>query len=173
MTVEDIRWGRCDIKSVNLLANVLARQRAKEAGAFEAILVRERHGHRRVCEQCHGGAERRRSDRAGRATNSVRGDACDCSGAGEERRASGFAKPFVSREDMLTASEVFLTGTTVEVLPVVGVDGQAIGDGIARPCVSALVSPLERIDRVAAPCFHYYGMVRFPRCKWAQAHFFV
>ena len=29
MTTEDIRWGRCDIKSVNLLANVLARQRVK------------------------------------------------------------------------------------------------------------------------------------------------
>ena len=41
MSIEDIRWGRCDIKSVNLLANVLARQRAKEAGVFEAILVRE------------------------------------------------------------------------------------------------------------------------------------
>lgn len=37
---DDIRWGRCDIKSVNLLANVLARQRALEAGAFEALLVR-------------------------------------------------------------------------------------------------------------------------------------
>ncbi|MDE3221320.1 MAG: aminotransferase class IV [Nitrospirota bacterium] len=31
MTIEDIRWGRCDIKSVNLLANVLARQQAKQA----------------------------------------------------------------------------------------------------------------------------------------------
>src|SRR5205085_10945985 len=39
ITTEDIRWGRCDIKSVNLLANVLARQRVKQAGVFEAILV--------------------------------------------------------------------------------------------------------------------------------------
>jgi D-alanine transaminase len=35
----DLRWSRCDIKSVNLLPNVLAAQRAAEAGAFEAILV--------------------------------------------------------------------------------------------------------------------------------------
>ncbi|MER3423083.1 MAG: amino acid aminotransferase, partial [Nitrospiraceae bacterium] len=40
ITIEDLRWGRCDIKSLNLLPNVLARQRAKEAGAFEAIFVR-------------------------------------------------------------------------------------------------------------------------------------
>ncbi len=39
MTTEDIRWGRCDIKSVNLLANVLARQQVKQARVFEAILV--------------------------------------------------------------------------------------------------------------------------------------
>jgi D-alanine transaminase len=41
MTIEDIRWGRCDIKSVNLLANVLARQQATRARMFETILVKE------------------------------------------------------------------------------------------------------------------------------------
>jgi len=39
VTVPDIRWGRCDIKSVNLLPNVLAKQVAREAGAYEAILI--------------------------------------------------------------------------------------------------------------------------------------
>lgn len=39
ITVPEIRWARCDIKSVNLLPNVLAKQRAKEAGAFEAWFV--------------------------------------------------------------------------------------------------------------------------------------
>ena len=37
----DIRWGRCDIKSLNLLPNVLAKQKAAEVGAFEAIFVRD------------------------------------------------------------------------------------------------------------------------------------
>jgi D-alanine transaminase len=41
ITVEDFRWGRCDIKSTMLLANVLMKQQAKEAGAQEAIIVRE------------------------------------------------------------------------------------------------------------------------------------
>ena len=39
ITQEDERWGRCDIKSVNLLANVLAKQAAREEGAYEAWLV--------------------------------------------------------------------------------------------------------------------------------------
>jgi D-alanine transaminase len=38
-TVPDIRWGRCDIKSVSLLPNVLAKQAARDAGAYEAWLV--------------------------------------------------------------------------------------------------------------------------------------
>ena len=41
ISLPDTRWGRCDIKSVGLLPNVLANQRAKEAGAFEAIFVRD------------------------------------------------------------------------------------------------------------------------------------
>lgn len=41
ITVPDLRWGRCDIKSVNLLPNIMARQQAVAAAAVEAILVRE------------------------------------------------------------------------------------------------------------------------------------
>lgn len=39
VTLPDIRWGRCDIKSISLLPNILAKQTAKEAGAYEAWLV--------------------------------------------------------------------------------------------------------------------------------------
>ena len=41
ITVPDIRWARCDIKSIGLLPNVLAKQQAVEAGAFEALFVRD------------------------------------------------------------------------------------------------------------------------------------
>ncbi len=41
ITLPDLRWLRCDIKATTLLANVLARQRAKEQGAMEAILLRD------------------------------------------------------------------------------------------------------------------------------------
>lgn len=41
ITLPDLRWLRCDIKSLSLLPNILAKQQAKEAGAFEALLVRD------------------------------------------------------------------------------------------------------------------------------------
>lgn len=41
ITVPDLRWSRCDIKSINLLPNIMARQQAVAAGASEAILVRD------------------------------------------------------------------------------------------------------------------------------------
>ena len=39
VTTEDIRWGRCDVKSLNLLPNVLARQAARDVGAFESFFI--------------------------------------------------------------------------------------------------------------------------------------
>ena len=41
ITQPDLRWGRCSIKSLNLLPNVLAKQEANQAGAFEAILIKD------------------------------------------------------------------------------------------------------------------------------------
>src|SRR5690349_20697457 len=41
ITRPDVRWGRCDIKSIALLANVLANQEAQEAGVYESIFVRD------------------------------------------------------------------------------------------------------------------------------------
>lgn len=43
ITLPDIRWDRCDIKSVSLLPNILLKQQATEAGAQEAILIRNNH----------------------------------------------------------------------------------------------------------------------------------
>ena len=138
MSFEDIRWGRCDIKSVNLLANVLARQRAKEAGVFEAILVREG----MVTE---GSVSNVMVVRNGVVQTAPEGYRI-LSGVTraivlELARKEGIpvTESFVTREELLAASEVFLTGTTVEVLPVVRVDGHMIGGGSPGP-VSQLLS---------------------------------
>lgn len=128
MTVEDIRWGRCDIKSVNLLANVLARQRAKEAGAFEAILVRGgmvTEGSVSNVVVVRNGALQTAPEGNRILSGVTRAIVLELA----KKDGLSVSEAFVSREDMLTASEVFLTGTTVEVLSVVGIDGQAIGDG--------------------------------------------
>jgi D-alanine transaminase len=128
VTIDDIRWGRCDIKSVNLLANVLARQRAKEAGAFEAILMREglvtEGSVSNVAVVLNGGI--RTAPEGNKILSGVtRALVLELA----KKEGLPVLEAFVSREDLLAASEVFLTGTTVEVLSVVRVDGQVIGDG--------------------------------------------
>jgi len=137
VTTEDIRWGRCDIKSVNLLPNVLARQLAKEAGVFEAILVRDE----LVTE---GSVSNVVVVRNGTILTAPEGPRI-LSGVTralvlELARKEGFpvVETFVTREELFTMSEVFLTGTTVEVLPVVLVDGRTIGTGEPGPVSQTL-----------------------------------
>jgi len=138
MSVEDIRWGRCDIKSVNLLANVLARQRAKEAGVFEAILVREgtvTEGSVSNVMVVRNGAVQTAPEGRRILSGVTRAIVLDLA----RKEGIPVAESFVTREELLAASEVFLTGTTVEVLPVVRIDGHAIGGGSPGP-VSQLLS---------------------------------
>jgi len=137
ITTEDIRWGRCDIKSVNLLANVLARQRVRQAGVFEAILI---HGEF-VTE---GAISNVMVAQAGTVVTAPEG-ARILSGITralvlELARSAGvqIQERFVSQAEIYEADEVFLTGTTVEVLAVVRVDGKVIGDGRPGPITQRL-----------------------------------
>jgi D-alanine transaminase len=128
VTMEDLRWGRCDIKSVALLPNVLARQRASEAGAFEAVLVRQG----MVTE---GAVSNVMIVRDGRVITPPEGphilsgvtrrlvvDQARKAGISVEERNIGL-------DEFRHAEEVFLTGTTVEVLSVVRIDDATVGSG--------------------------------------------
>lgn len=135
--LEDIRWGRCDIKSVNLLANVLARQRAKEAGVFEAILLRDgavTEGSVSNVMVVQNGTILTASEGPRILSGVTRAKVLELA----KKEGIPVAETVVRREDLLGASEVFLTGTTVEVLPVVRVDGQAIGPAVPGPMTQLL-----------------------------------
>ncbi|NOS82613.1 MAG: D-amino-acid transaminase [Nitrospira sp.] len=139
MTTEDIRWGRCDIKSVNLLANVLARQQVKQARVFEAILVNDG-------SVTEGAISNVMVVQRGTVVTAPEGP----------RILSGVTRAvvldlalteglpilerFVSLADLYQADEVFLTGTTVEVLGVVRIDGKVIGDGQPGPITRRLAA---------------------------------
>ncbi|HZS83769.1 MAG TPA: D-amino-acid transaminase [Stellaceae bacterium] len=134
ITIPDIRWARCDIKSVSLLPNVLGKQRARESGAYEAWQV----------------------DRDGMVTEGTSTNAWIVTPAGElvtrqtdhailngiTRRAlvaiarqEGLAfveRPF-SVGEAKEAREAFLTSTTAPVLSVVRIDDAVIGDGRPGP----------------------------------------
>lgn len=134
ITIPDIRWQRCDIKSVALVANVLGKERAKAAGAYEAWQV-DRDG--RVTEgtstnawivTADGTAATRQADSA--ILNGVTRLAVF-----EIIRREGYRlveRPFTVAEAK-AAREAFITSTTVELLPVVSIDGDQIGDGAPGP----------------------------------------
>ena len=142
ITVSDTRWARCDIKSIALLPNVLANQRAHAAGAFEALFVRDGI----VLEGSH-------SNLWGvydgtlvtyPASNHIlagitRDEVFDI--ADEAEMAAG--EGLIPEERLLEADELFLSGTTTEIMPIVRVDGVAIGSGKPGP-LTLLLQELYR-----------------------------
>jgi D-alanine transaminase len=144
MTVPDIRWGRCDIKSICLLPNVLAKTKALEAGAFEAVFVRDG----LVLE---GATSNLMTIQAGCLVTPAEGPSL-LSGVTRQltlrlAREAGIAvKEQPLTEAVLYASdEVFLTGTTIEILPVARVNGRPIGAAVAGPRTRALLGNFRKL----------------------------
>ncbi|MGE5269189.1 MAG: D-amino-acid transaminase [Thiohalocapsa sp.] len=132
ITIPDIRWQRCDIKAVALLPNVLGKQQAREAGAFEAWQV-DRDG--RITEGTSTNAWIVTADNAlvTRAPDTAILNGVTRAALLDILQRDGYRldeRPFTVAEAK-AAREAFLTSTTVGVLPVVRIDGEAVGD--ARP----------------------------------------
>ena len=142
ITVPDIRWLRCDIKTVQLLPNVLANEQAHASGAFDAIFVRDDV----VTESTHA---------------SVFGV---LDGVLRTHPANHLVLPGITREVILEIArelglpvredaipareiprldELFLTGTTTDVTPIVQLDGMRIGNGVPGPISLRLYSALR------------------------------
>ncbi|MDH5624702.1 MAG: D-amino-acid transaminase [Nitrospira sp.] len=138
-TCEDLRWGRCDIKSLNLLGNVLAREEAKKAGVFEAILVKDG----LVTE---GSLSNVMAVQSGTIVTAPEGPQI-LSGVTRtivlglaEKEDLPVEERFLSVDSLYAADEVFLTGTTLEVLGVVQIDGRTIGSGRPGPITKTLAA---------------------------------
>jgi D-alanine transaminase len=134
----DLRWKRCDIKSVNLLANVMANQAAKEAGCPEAILC---HEDGTVTEGSHSslfgvldGVIRTSPISPDILPGVTRKLVLELAG----RVGAAVGEKPLHRGDLPRVSELFLSGTTLEVCPVVRVDGRPVGDGKPGPVTRRL-----------------------------------
>jgi D-alanine transaminase len=139
ITVPDNRWERVDIKTVSLLPNVLAKQKAKEAGAFEAWFV-DREG--RVTEGSSTNAWIVTEDGALVTRPAERGvlrgitrTVIFAMAAGEGLRIE--ERPFTVAE-ALAAREAFLTAATTLIMPVVRIDGTPVGSGRPGPIATGL-----------------------------------
>jgi D-alanine transaminase len=136
--VDDIRWDRNDIKTVNLLPKVMMGERAKQAGAYEALYVDSRGF---VWE---GTSTNLFAVRDGRLLTpplgprvlpgTTRADVLALANASGidavERR--------LTVDDVFDADELFVTGTLTEVLGIIAVDDAAIGDGNVGPVTRRL-----------------------------------
>lgn len=128
ITRPDMRWSRCDIKVISLIANVLANQEAKENGAFEAILIRDGVALEGTHTSFFGVKD----------------------GVVRTAPLSNFILPGITREitieaalragievvekpiaagELASLDEMFITGTTTEVVPVLQLDGRPVGTG--------------------------------------------
>lgn len=132
----DLRWKRCDVKSTNLLANVLANEHAHLKGAYEAILVDEDI----VTEATHSSLLWVRNGRLEATPNGP--DILPGTTRSGLPLPSGLKihEATITLDELLKADEVILTGTTIEVLPVVDLDGVAIGNGKPGPITRQLQS---------------------------------
>lgn len=130
ITTPENRWGRCDIKTVGLLPNALAKQAAKERGAAEAWFVDELG---LVTEGASSnawiidadGTLRTRDTNANILRGVTRRTLMDVIG---EEGLKVEERPFTA-DEAVSAREAFITGAGSLVLPVVAVDGRRVGDG--------------------------------------------
>lgn len=132
ITVNDIRWAQCDIKAITLLPNSLLRQQAQDAGAQEALLIRDGY----MTE--------------GSASNSYAViDGVIFTAPKDEKVLPGITRDLVleladaagipyreeavTAEQLKSAEEIWISSSTRELLPVTTLDGQAVGSGKPGP----------------------------------------
>lgn len=131
ITVEDFRWGRCDIKSTALLANVLMKQQAADAGANEAIIVRDGE----VLEGSSTSVFVVKGGVVATPPNDHRilpGTTRDAALAIARERVKVEIRK-ITLDELRAADEVWISAATRDVLPVTRVDGAAIGTGRPGP----------------------------------------
>jgi D-alanine transaminase len=148
ITVPDLRWTRCDIKSVALLPNCLAAQRAREAGAMEAVFVRDGVAIEGTATSFFGviDGEVRTAPRSNYILPSVT-RAMTLALCAEH--GIPHSETPIRHEDLAAADELFLASTTVEVMPIVRVDGRPVSGGVPGPIAARLLHLFR--ERTLAP----------------------
>jgi D-alanine transaminase len=138
-TQPDIRWERCDIKTVALLPNVLAKQAARESGAYEAWLVDDRGC---VTEGASTNAWIVTSDNELVTRQTDTGILAGITRGTLKKIAGDLQLRFVERPFTLAearkAREAFITSATSFVTPVVKIDGEPVADGKVGPTARRL-----------------------------------
>jgi len=142
VTIEDFRWGRCDIKTTSLLANVMSRMHAARLGSQEAIFIRS--GLVTEAAACNVFIARSGVVKTPPLSAQIL--------AGVTRNLlvelldgtdpSVWEEP-ISQAELTSADEVWLTSSSRELVPVIRIDGKPVGDGLVGPLFQRVKSVYE------------------------------
>jgi D-alanine transaminase len=139
VTVPDDRWGRCDVKVISLTSNVLAKQQAVDAGAFEAVFIRD--GYVTDCAACNIFAVF-----DGRLWTAPRTNVILAGVTREVTIELAVADGIPVNEEsfrveaLQAADEILVTGTNTRILPITRIDGHPVGAGVPGPITRRLLS---------------------------------
>lgn len=142
ITIPDVRWTRCNIKSVNLLPNILAKQRAVDAGVFSTIMIRD------------GVVTETQNSNAFLVNDGViytfpksnyilAGITRDVVFKMANNLGIEVREEPVAEDKIYDMDEVFLSGTTTDIQGITRIDGITIGDGTPGPLTLKLVEQLR------------------------------
>lgn len=143
ITTEDIRWLRCDIKSLNLLGAVLAKQKAVDHQCQEAILVRD-------CVVTEGSSTnifivKEQTLWTHPANHLIlHGITRDITLKLADELGIPVKTEAFTRDSLLSADECFMTSTTMEICPIIQVDGRTIQSGAPGPITRQLQQAFEK-----------------------------
>jgi len=138
ITLDDIRWRACNIKATALLANALLRQQAKDKDAAEAILIRD------------GFATEGAASNVFIVLNNVLitppksplllpGITRDLILEQAEKNNMPCEERDITEAELNSANEIWLTSSTKEILPVIELDGEPVGNGKAGPIWESMI----------------------------------
>jgi D-alanine transaminase len=142
ITQRDVRWRHCDVKSVNLLANALAKKAAQRAGFDEALLVDDR-------SVREGASSNLFAVLGGRLVTHpldehiLPGVTRDHTIALARERGIPVDERVIMADELPSASEVFVTATTLGVMPVVMIDQRVCSGGVRGPLTTDLQRALD------------------------------
>jgi D-alanine transaminase len=138
----DIRWHRCDIKSLNLLPNSMLKQEAADLGADEVILHRD--GVVTECSSSNAMIVKNAEIITHPANHYIlHGITREVTIKLAHDLGLAFTERTFTTDELLEADEVFITSTTIEIMPVIQLDGRTVADGHPGPITRKLQEAFE------------------------------
>lgn len=147
ITLPDLRWKRRDIKSLNLLPNVLAAERAKRAGCLEAILVESdgtvTEGSKTNVFIVHEGVLKTAPNSHRILPGITRQQVLSVA----RKTGVPYVEEHFTRDELPHADEVFITGTHIEIVPIVKIDDVYVGKGMPGPITRRLYEVFQDLKK--------------------------